>query len=621
MATVDTLLVEVTADLKDVRRKLAQLEKDTKRTGDRSAKNMNKLGTAIKAVVGAVVVREFARGSLAAVNFASAVEEMQAKSSVVFGQFAGDVRKDLAGFAGEVGRSRFELEGMAASVQDTFVPMGFARGEAAALSVQLAKLATDVASFNNASDTETMKAFQSALVGNHETVRRFGIVITEAELQAELFAMGITKAKDQVSASEKVQARLNLILKGTTDAQGDAARTADSYANQVKAMNASVEELALAIGENLNPTFLQLVRGIKSASEELTKFFNKGKADTSSIAGISIAQAAVSAEIEETQRLMAATVKAGQADTPYYRKLHNRLSGLTIDYSNLSAEVAKYVLEQKKLATEEANQSQNKQSEAVGGKIAKEIQKQSEQLELAKMQAEGFDQTQIALQAAIFKTGEFTHDQTVEFLNNADSIRRVKEEIESLEAVNSVINSSIQTLSSGVTESIHQMVMGVGDGMETLRSTVSNIINLLIKKMIEFAIVNTAMNAMFGGGGLDVKGYKQLPTIGNLFGGGNTDQSASGGAIQPNRPTLVGERGPELIIPKSASVVKNAADTRGMTGGGGVTVTNNLTINSNNASAVRNEVLSMLPMIKEASKSAVLEASRRGGSFANSFGN
>ena len=317
---------------------------------------------------------------------------------------------------------------------------------------------------------------------------------------------------------------------------------------------------------------------------------------------------------------MAATVKAGQADTPYYRKLHNRLSGLTIEYSNLGAEVAKHVLEQKKLKTEEANQSQDKQSEAVGGRISKELKKQSEQLELAKMQAEGFDETQIALQAAIFKTGEFTHDQTVEFLNNADAIRRVQEEIASLEAVNSVINSSIQTLSSGVTDSIHGMVTGVSDGMETLKSTVSNIINTLIKKLIEFAIVNTAINAMFGAGGMDVKGFKQLPTIGNLFGGGNTDQSASGGAIQAGRATLVGERGPELIIPKSASVVKNAADTRGMMGGGSPVIVNqSLNFSTGVQATVRSEVMTMMPQIQEATKAAVSEQAQRGGSYARAF--
>lgn len=620
MATpVDTLLVEVTADLKDVRRKLAQLEKDTKRTGDRSAKNMNKLGTAIKAVVGAVVVREFARGATAAVNFASAIEEMQAKSSVVFGQFAGDVRKDLAEFADQVGRSRFELEGMAASVQDTFVPMGFARGEAADLSVQLAKLATDVASFNNASDTETMKAFQSALVGNHETVRRFGIVITEAELQAELFRMGITKAKDQVSAAEKVQARLNLILAGTTDAQGDAARTSESYANQVKAMNASIEELQLAIGEQLAPAFLSLVKSINTASGALAAFFSVSKSDMSTVMGITREQVRLqdemAASLERQTKLQAKT-----GDSPALRAEMNRYAELSIQLSNVNVSLAEFVTARDKAAAAAAKATAVKQSDVVSGKITKELQKQSEQLALAKMQAEGFDETQIALQAAIFKTGDMTHDQTMEFLNNADAIRMVKEEIQSLEAVNSVINSSIQTLASGVTESIHAMVAGVGDGMANLKSTVSSVINTLLKKLIEFAIVNTAINAAFGVKGLNVKGFKQLPTLGNLFGGGNTDASASGGAIQPNRPTLVGERGPELIIPRSASVVKNAADTRNMMGGGQAIVVNqSLNFSTGIVPTVRAEVMQMMPQIAESAKAAVADTARRGGSYSRSF--
>ena len=240
---VDTLLVRVEADLKDVKKSLAQLEKDTKRTADRTNKAFTTISRGAKGLLGAVVVREFAQAAAGAVDFASHVEEAQAKSSVVFGAFTDDVRKSLTDFGKEVGRSEFALEEMAASVQDTFVPMGFARGEAADLSVSLTKLATDVASFNNASDTETMKAFQSALVGNHETVRQFGIVITEAELKAELFEMGITKAMTQVTAAEKVQARYNLIMKGTTDAHGDAARTAESYANRVKAMEASTDRL------------------------------------------------------------------------------------------------------------------------------------------------------------------------------------------------------------------------------------------------------------------------------------------------------------------------------------------------------------------------------------------
>ncbi len=272
MATVDTLLVRIEADLKDVNRKLQQFDRRVDDTQKKAGRGFNKIAGFAKLALGAVVVQQFAQAGMAAVRFASGVEEMQAKSSVVFGQFAGEVRSALGEFGDEVGRSTFELEGMASSIQDTFVPMGFARGEAAKLSVELTKLAVDVASFNNASDTETMAAFQSALVGNHETVRRFGIVITEATLQQELYRMGVKENAQDVDNATKVQARMNLILAGTTDAHGDAARTADSFANRSKALQAQLDELLVAVLTPLLPTLADTVKGLTDGAKALTEF-------------------------------------------------------------------------------------------------------------------------------------------------------------------------------------------------------------------------------------------------------------------------------------------------------------------------------------------------------------
>ena len=148
--------------------------------------------------------------------FQAATNKNTSKAKVVFGSNFGAVEKTLDDFGNQVGRATHNLVAMASSVQDTFVPMGFSRKEASGLSVQLSKLAVDVASFNNASDVDTMRAFQSAIVGNHETVRRFGVVITEATLKQELNRMGITKSMKEVTNAEKVQARLNLIIDGTT---------------------------------------------------------------------------------------------------------------------------------------------------------------------------------------------------------------------------------------------------------------------------------------------------------------------------------------------------------------------------------------------------------------------
>jgi len=313
--TVDTLLVRIEADLKDVNRKLKQFDRRVDDTQKGAAKGFNKIANVAKLALGAVVIQQFAKAGMAAVKFASGVEEMQAKSSVVFGQFAGEVRSSLEAFGNEVGRSTFELEGMASSIQDTFVPMGFARGEAAKLSVNLTKLAVDVASFNNASDTQTMAAFQSALVGNHETVRRFGIVITEATLQQELYRMGVTENAADVDNATKVQARMNLILAGTTDAHGDAARTADSFANRSKALQAQLDELLVSVLTPLLPALADTVKGLTDGAKALTEFLEAvGIIEEAQTASVIMEQMASNVELlaEKELELVAAQARLNE---------------------------------------------------------------------------------------------------------------------------------------------------------------------------------------------------------------------------------------------------------------------------------------------------------------------
>lgn len=217
------------------------------------------------AAIGAVAIAVGAK----LVMLGSDAFEMEGKFNVVFGEGAADARKALEDLGDEVGRSTFELEEMAASVQDTFVPMGFARDEAAKLSLGLTELAVDVGSFNNAQDVDVMRDFQSALVGNHETVRKYGIVITQATLDQELLTMGVEGGIKAATEQEKVQARLNVIYAGTTDAHGDAARTAGSFANQMRGLKATVSEAATALGLELLPyvtPILQMIGQLATTS-------------------------------------------------------------------------------------------------------------------------------------------------------------------------------------------------------------------------------------------------------------------------------------------------------------------------------------------------------------------
>ena len=98
--------------------------------------------------------------------------------------------------------------------------------------------------------------------------------------------------------------------------------------------------------------------------------------------------------------------------------------------------------------------------------------------------------------------------------------------------------------------------------------------------------------------------------------GFNVGTRARGGPVTAGRPYLVGERGPELMVPgRNGTIVPNGA-----MGGGGVTINQPINLTTGVQQTVRAEVLNMLPQISEAAKGAVLDARRRGGSFAATMG-
>jgi len=196
---------------------------------------------------------------------------MSSKFRVVFGDSTEEAKQSLARFGDEVGRSELKLMGMASTLQDTFVPMGFARDQASGLSVKLVKLATDVASFSNAQDVDVLQDFQSALVGQSETVRKYGIVITEARVKQVAYQQGIADIGKELTEQQKLQARMAILFSDTSDAQGDAARTAGSLANVNRALSDSIYELKAVIGEGINVQIVGPKKGVIPAIEGITE--------------------------------------------------------------------------------------------------------------------------------------------------------------------------------------------------------------------------------------------------------------------------------------------------------------------------------------------------------------
>ena len=111
-----------------------------------------------------------------------------------------------------------------------------------------------------------------------------------------------------------------------------------------------------------------------------------------------------------------------------------------------------------------------------------------------------------------------------------------------------------------------------------------------------------------------------LPTTTFSSGATVLGKVATGGAVNANQPYLVGERGPELIVPNSASTVMNSNNTRSALGGGGeTTIVQNINISTGVQQTVRSEIRSLMPEIANSAKAAVADGKRRGGSYGRAF--
>jgi hypothetical protein len=193
------------------------------------------------------------------VALASDAEETQAKFEQVFGDLTDDMNEWVDEYGNAVGRARTDLKETTATMMSIVKAMGLGGEEGAELSKTITQLSVDMGAFHNSSDIEAFNALRSAITGEYEPMKRFGVVINEAKVEQELLTMGVVGGTKAATDAEKAQARLNIIMQATTDAQGAAAREADGFANQMKALAADAKELGESFGQELLPLAQDLI--------------------------------------------------------------------------------------------------------------------------------------------------------------------------------------------------------------------------------------------------------------------------------------------------------------------------------------------------------------------------
>jgi hypothetical protein len=143
-------------------------------------------------------------------------------------------------------------------------------------------------------------------------------------------------------------------------------------------------------------------------------------------------------------------------------------------------------------------------------------------------------------------------------------------------------------------------LMSMVDGTKSVKDAVKDMARAIIAKLYEVLVVQQIVNAAMGALGFSKNKDGDWTKWTNPF-----KKRAIGGPVSSGQPYLVGERGPELMIPSgSGRIVPNNQ----IGSGGNVTVNQSITFGSG---VSRAEIQQMLPKIVETTKAAVFDAQRR----------
>lgn len=116
------------------------------------------------------------------------------------------------------------------------------------MSLNLTRLAGDMASFYDVDQADVAKSLQSVFSGTIAPLRRYGLDLTQATLSEWAMKNGLDANIKSMTQAEKVLLRYNYVMANTQAAQGDFAKTANTWANSVRVLKQEFQAWGSIIG-------------------------------------------------------------------------------------------------------------------------------------------------------------------------------------------------------------------------------------------------------------------------------------------------------------------------------------------------------------------------------------
>ncbi len=615
MATeLDKLVVKIEADLKGLKRDMAQANKVVSNSSKRMSGGLKNLSnslarvtataTKVGAVLGVAFGAIFVKG---VIDTGIQIENLQIRLKALFGTAEEGERafEKMLEFAGKVPFTLGEIQqasGNLAVVADDADELA-----------KVLQITGNVASVTGLDFQQTAEQIQRSFSGGIASAD----VFRERGVRDLLgFSAGAT-----VSAEETREAFERVFGKGGTfgDVTDELANTLTGTVSMIKdkfmqfqiAVSESFfDELKLQFGD-LN-VFLdanqEKIKEIgRTIGESLAKFTRFLVDNIEGIKNFFIALAGV-ATLNMLARLTASigTLTAVMATNPLFMIISGvALGGLAI--SQLIKEVRNYIG-----VNDELTESIKKQNEE--NKRAIQAQKNFHKEKKKVLDQIKEEQNRKFKPEAVSVSKEFEEEIKKQAQLRKEMFELDNENLDNLVGIFENAGKSIsdtfgKAVASG--ESFRQSMLDI------FQSVVAQVISLIVQltviepllEKIRGAITGSGFNifSLFSGGKQTFAGE---PSGSMVYGA-----RAMGGNVNPNMPYMVGERGAEMFVPKSAGTIVPNNQM-----GGGITIEQNLNFATGVSQTVRAEVMNLLPAIQQSTVSAVQDARLRGGRFAKDFG-
>lgn len=185
------------------------------------------------------------------IGLASDLVETQNVVDVTFEDSASNINKWAQEALNAYGITETKAKQYSSTLGAMLKSMGIADDQVLQMSMDMAGLAADMASFYNLDHDTAFEKIRSGISGENEPLKALGINMSVANLNAFALEKGMNKAFDKMSQAEQATLRYQYLLEATKDAQGDFARTGDSFSNEMRKLQTNLDRIKTEFGKGL----------------------------------------------------------------------------------------------------------------------------------------------------------------------------------------------------------------------------------------------------------------------------------------------------------------------------------------------------------------------------------